>query len=327
MVDDFITNWTKGLNRMLQENPSFFEEYSCWKKLYQKLMREKNRDKIVLLSDLCFEFLKIPIPKRRTIVTGWLDPVDIAIMCGNLEGVESFLPHGHMYKNFKAGQYFVLACRHKRGQIARWLMHELHKVPIWNIFFADDQNGRTGLYWLCHNGMAGDVEFCLSNSMARYGSHLPLEYPNGEFTPLMIATIKEHTSTVEVLFRNGAYLNATDKSGKTAFMWACWKDSTEMVQLYLNWAKEKRIDLNSADKNGRTAYIWACMFKLEQIVALIQSRAKDLGINLQSSDNDGWNGEDYLSVRRSKSEFEINQDYPLDVQLQMWNVFSNFEKF
>ena len=124
MVDNFITNWTKGLNRMFQDNPSIFEEYSCWKKLYHKLMREKNRDQIILLSNLCFEFLKRPISKRRIPISVWLDPIDIAIISGNLDGVESFLPHGLVYDNFKAGQYFVLACKHKRGQIARWLIHE-----------------------------------------------------------------------------------------------------------------------------------------------------------------------------------------------------------
>ena len=70
--------------------------------------------------------------------------------------------------------------------------------------------------------------------------------------------------------------NAKDICGWTAFMTACVKGNTDIVQLML----QAEIDFNAKDDRGRTAFVLACEAGSKNVVELIlkYSRAKGFEI-------------------------------------------------
>ena len=318
VIDALPYAWNKALTHMIETNKFFFGggRWFHWKEVYDHLLEQRNKNKIIKFSELVLDSLK-----KEERHNEWLDPICSAIIDGKFEVVEMMLSLLTRLNNLKiyswnhGGTGFVLACKHKRGQMIQLLAERIYLTKTFNIFQCYDDDGRNGLFWLCYNGMLKEAEFCFSISRRSFD----LEYGDisDGTTPLMIATIRGHISIVEFLIGNGANLNDKDKTGKTPFIYACWQEKVEIVNLYLNLVGNKRIDVNAADAFGRTAFIWACMFKLDKVVELIQSRAEQLSINLQKEDKDGLNGEDFLSLRRSSSEFEVMENPQLPSK--QWN--------
>ena len=58
----------------------------------------------------------------------------------------------------------------------------------------------------------------------------------------------------KLLLRNGADVNAKQRDGMTALMWACMEKRLDIVKLLLR----NGADLNTAkDRDGKTALMWA----------------------------------------------------------------------
>ena len=79
---------------------------------------------------------------------------------------------------------------------------------------------------------------------------------------------------------NGAIdLNTTTRNGATAFILACQRGLTDVVQWFLNQPKGS-IDLNAKDQYGCTGFMRACNSGQSDVVKLILQYAKSKGIEI-----------------------------------------------
>jgi ankyrin repeat protein len=74
------------------------------------------------------------------------------------------------------------------------------------------------------------------------------EYPvmEREISPLMLASMKDHTETVELLLQSGADVNARDNSGRTPLIIASYHGRNKVVELLI----QNGADINDADNLG-----------------------------------------------------------------------------
>ena len=68
------------------------------------------------------------------------------------------------------------------------------------------------------------------NALLAKGAEVNAKDKDGR-TALMYAAGNGHTETVETLLAKGAEVNAEDKGGRTALMYATWKGHTKIVRL------------------------------------------------------------------------------------------------
>ena len=70
---------------------------------------------------------------------------------------------------------------------------------------------------------------------------------------------------IKLLIEKGADLNAIDKYGYTALIWACRNNNIEIVKLLI----EKGADINAKNFIGYTALIWACRNNNTEVIKLL----------------------------------------------------------
>ena len=97
---------------------------------------------------------------------------------------------------------------------------------------------------------------------------------------LIEALKKSDIKTVEKLIETGADVNAKDKDGGTALMYAARNGHTKTVEKLI----ELGADVNSKDKFGGTALIWVARNgRTENVEKLVE-----LGADVNARDNGGW---------------------------------------
>ena len=116
------------------------------------------------------------------------------------------------------------------------------------------------------------------------------EYTEEDMTPLMIATRSDSTGkVVSFLINKGAKVNAKNRLGKTALMYA---HSKEVIDLLI----KNKANVNTKDNNGTTALMYACMHHEYRLlfdenqahIAMVKSLIR-AGANIDEVDNRGNN--------------------------------------
>ena len=74
-------------------------------------------------------------------------------------------------------------------------------------------------------------------------------------------------------------LNAKDKNGCTAFMWACKNGHKDVVKLLFN--NSDRIELNARTKMGYTAFIVACHYGQKDVVKFLLNNSERIELNVR----------------------------------------------
>ena len=323
-----------------------------WNRICYKFIKKGSIEDVIQFASLLVASLKrVERPMNREGPTEWMDPLHIAVLESDVNAVKFLLPFTKMFGKYQGKTPFILACEQKEVEIIKLFLEISGEKKRRSIFHDVDNDGKSGFMWLCYHGLTDlirDIQFPNDNSNNHYllghdhsddddqadVNHFPdipvhvspsINYPRDwdGLTPLMTATMKKHCSTVELLMRKGASVNAKDKSGKTAFTLAVWVADIDMLNLYFKYAKEKSIDFNSTDDTGRTAYIYACMMKLVEIVNMFREKAQEFGINLLKKDIDGLMGSDFIEIRESQDEF----DFPVELGTpQEWNALTKNER-
>ena len=71
-------------------------------------------------------------------------------------------------------------------------------------------------------------------------------------------------------------MNAKNKYGHTALMWASTTDNLEIIKSLL----EAGANVNAEDKDGSTAIAWASYFNNEEIIKILLKKEQDIQKNI-----------------------------------------------
>jgi ankyrin repeat protein len=85
---------------------------------------------------------------------------------------------------------------------------------------------------------------------------------NNGNTPLLLATSKNHYSTVKLLLKNDAFINATNNQGEIALHRAVYNQDKSLIDLLLEYGADASLKAN----NGKTAYDIAQELQLTMIL-------------------------------------------------------------
>ena len=85
---------------------------------------------------------------------------------------------------------------------------------------------------------------------------------------IFAASFEGDTEAVKSAVESGADVNAKDKDGKTALMYASERGFEDIVRYLLN---QKGIDINARDSGGKTALIYATEKGRAEIVKLLKT--------------------------------------------------------
>lgn len=85
---------------------------------------------------------------------------------------------------------------------------------------------------------------------------------------------------LEFLIKNGVNINAKDRVGETALMFASKYGYLEKVKLLI----ESGADINAKNKYGSTSLIWASS---EGHLEIVKYLVEEMGMNINDKDNDG----------------------------------------
>ena len=123
------------------------------------------------------------------------------------------------------------------------LRAELRKVSTLSVNLLDD-DGMTALHWACSKGHADCVRLLLT-----HGADIEqLERSDGA-TPLILATRLEHLVVARLLVDSHADVQATDKYGASALIWAARNGQPEAIELLLQaTVRESDESLQSVDE-------------------------------------------------------------------------------
>ena len=156
VIDALPYAWNKALTHMIETNKFFFGggRWSWYKEIYDHLLKQRSKTKMSIFSRLVLDSLR-----KAERHNEWVDPICYAIIDGKFEIVEMMLSLLSSQNNLKVyawnhgGTGFVLACKHKRGQMVQLLAEKYISTKTFNIFPCFDDNRRSGFFWLCYNGM------------------------------------------------------------------------------------------------------------------------------------------------------------------------------
>ena len=88
----------------------------------------------------------------------------------------------------------------------------------------------------------------LANIFIMCGADVNAVAVDSNATPLLKATMNNHSETAVMLIRAGADINAKGDDGSTPLHWAAWDDHTQIANLLI----EHKADVNAKDCDNRT---------------------------------------------------------------------------
>ncbi len=109
--------------------------------------------------------------------------------------------------------------------------------------------------------------------LVREGADVNARLSDG-WTPLMLAIWNGHAMAVETLIKLGAYLEAKGGNGWTPLMVAAWNGYMEIVQTLV----EHGADVNTHDVSDKTVLMWAAQKGSTDIVQFLLNHGADINI-------------------------------------------------
>ena len=360
-TDSQVKWWIEKFQKFVDDYEIILSQSPDWRRLCKYFMDQKNIEDIARFSKLLIDsFSRIERPINRWAHRiEFMDPFHIAVLEGNVEVIKFLLQHVRIFGKYLGKTAFILACEQRDKEI---IMLFIENQWLFSILSDVDSNGRSGFAWLCHHGMNGIIESVIDKtkekihqiqisgteepcqpiqSMIEENSYagqmfrkkvefwqtMPLEYPtdNEGKTPLMLATVKNNQSLINLLIAKGADINAADKTGKTPLIHAVWQGDLELVKLYFSYGNEKKIDFNIADIRGRTAYMYSCFFSMTGIIELFRQNAEEFQIDLLKKDTEGLIGSDYLEAVNIDGEVEFDYN-PEPIKAEEWNKMDRTQR-
>jgi hypothetical protein len=122
-----------------------------------------------------------------------------------------------------------------------------------------DDKGSSLLILACYRGNQEVAEFLISIK-----ANLNYESDNG--TALMASVVKNNKNLVDILLKNGANPDLTDKNGITALMLAVQFNNAEMVEKLVKEKANKELKCNQ----NKTAFEYAVEMNYEEIINLLK---------------------------------------------------------
>ena len=147
-----------------------------------------------------------------------------------------------------------------------------------NDYLRDDKGNETSwtpLLTCCYTEFMEGVDFLLSKNAN------PNKKGKDGMFPLLAAAIKEKTSILLTLLKNGAQVNQIDAKGKTALMLACEVGNTENVIILLNY--NAKIDLKC--NHNKTCYDYAMQSNNFEIKSIIQKFLLESNVKTKDTEN------------------------------------------
>jgi len=183
-----------------------------------------------------------------------------ACSLGNLNEIRRILDGGCDINELDSQRFMTplfVACKNGQVEAARLLLDRGADVEL------GGQHQQTPLLAACDAGHYGVV--CLLIFVGR--ANINSVTATG-LTPLLIASIRGHLSTVKLLIDRGADVNWS-RDGITALLMACHCGHTDVVRLLID---RGGADINLAAPDGRTPFFVACQTGLYDIVELLMHK-------------------------------------------------------
>ncbi|MDY6985652.1 MAG: ankyrin repeat domain-containing protein [Candidatus Thermoplasmatota archaeon] len=167
------------------------------------------------------------------------------------------------------------------------------------------------------------MDFDLDDPLTAFATYFALDYltsndDNGEgsndrddngVTPLMLAAAKGDVRRVRDLIAKGADVNARNKWGATALMYAVnHSGSVEVAKILI----ENGADVNARDNNGETALIDATDRGNREMVKLLL----ESGADVNARTNDGVTALTYATARRNRDLVRLLLENGADVDIK-----------
>ncbi len=113
---------------------------------------------------------------------------------------------------------------------------------------------------------------------------------------LILAVINCNLQKVELLVKNGADVNAKDRYGQTALMWAVIKGEGPIIKFLI----QKGANINARDGEGNSVLIWAVVTENIGTIRLLLDKGADVNIKDDS-------GATALMIAKKRKNNEIVQ--------------------
>jgi uncharacterized protein len=153
------------------------------------------------------------------------DKLVLAVYLGNIKEVKKMLVAGaniNTKDSTVGGTLIIHAAETGNGQLTKFLMKNGADIKV---------STATG-YTLLHAASHGGIDW-LVRRLIKKGLDVNVQEKDKGDTPLILAALEGHLSTVKLLLKNGASLNARNKAERTVLHAALLRENKEMIDILL----------------------------------------------------------------------------------------------
>ena len=218
------------------------------------------------------------IPHVGENIFGHLD-TPVLLKCRSVSTVWKEIAEDALVKRWKDHPF--LAVENNEVGVIKLLLEHPKCVEInWNVTRYYDIAEITPLMLACRNGLFKVVELFLDHSVTR-NIDLNMKHTLGHFTREGI-----YAFDGELIRRNASQIMLRKYDMYTAFSYACHFGHKDVVELMLNNAVTKGIDLKSRNQDGRNILSMACRQGQTEVVKLLlrYSVTENMTLNVSSVD-------------------------------------------
>ena len=223
------------------------------------------------------------IPHVGENIFGHLD-TPVLLKCRSVSTVWKEIAEDALVKRWKDHPF--LAIENNEVGVIKLLLEHPKCVEInWNVTRYYDIAEITPLMLACRNGLFKVVELFLDHSVTR-NIDLNMKHTLGDPTKENISAFDGHrifVSQIRMNPNNASQMILRTYGMYTAFSYACHFGHKDVVELMLNNADTRGIDLKSTNKDGETILSLACRQEQTDVVKLLLRHSVTENMNLDVS--------------------------------------------